>query len=78
LLQEELYVNKKDSEDDNSERFSVLAIAFFNIGVEQEHMYQYAQSYKSYKKGSQVSSVRSQALCACFVSPSVVTFCHVL
>ena len=39
LLQEELYVNNPgDGSEDNSARFSVLAIAFFNIGVEQEHM----------------------------------------
>lgn len=39
LLQEELYVNAPgDDSEENAERFSVLAIAFYNIGVEQEHM----------------------------------------
>ncbi len=59
LLQEELYVNTPgDNADDvdSSDRFSVLAIAFYNIGVEQEHMYQYEQSFRSYSKGAQVAA----------------------
>jgi hypothetical protein len=40
LLQEELYVNNPgDASEENADRFSVLAIAFFNCGVEQEHMF---------------------------------------
>lgn len=55
LLQEELYVDNP-GDDSKADRFSVLAIAFFNCGVEQEHMYQYEQSYKSYKKGVQIAN----------------------
>jgi tetratricopeptide (TPR) repeat protein len=58
LLQEELYVNTPGDADEagSSDRFSVLAIAFYNIGVEQEHMYQYEQSFRSYSKGAQVAA----------------------
>jgi len=59
LLQSELYQRKREGAKDPSvktdERVAVLAIAYYNIGVEQEHMKKYLQARRSYEKGLKIA-----------------------
>ena len=66
LLQEELINDLKwgeeNVENENKQnksikldRIAVLAIAYHNIGVEQEFMKQYRESYNSYQKGKEIA-----------------------
>ena len=58
LLQEELLnpgAEKKSSAPPQTDRIAVLAIAYHNIGVEQEFLKKYEQSMLSYRKGVEVA-----------------------
>ena len=59
LLQEELFngVNplREETATPKADRIAVLAIAYHNIGVEQEFLKKYDQSLSSYRKGVEVA-----------------------
>ncbi|GMI41174.1 hypothetical protein TeGR_g14029 [Tetraparma gracilis] len=59
LLQEELFngVNplREETNAPKADRIAVLAIAYHNIGVEQEFLKKYDQSLSSYRKGVEVA-----------------------
>lgn len=61
LLQEELFSGnmmqgvKQGEAGTKADRIAVLAIAYHNIGVEQEFLHKYEQSIQSYRKGVEIS-----------------------
>ena len=61
LLQEELFSGAMSGTDGNSgvaqkvDRIAVLAIAYHNIGVEQEFLKRHEQSLHSYRKGVDIA-----------------------
>ena len=59
LLQEELFSGnmggEKQSVEYKADRIAVLAIAYHNIGVEQEFLKKHEQSLQSYKKGVEIA-----------------------
>ena len=57
LLQEELFSPGKSEEDKvQKDRLAVLAIAYHNIGVEQEYLKQTLESIRSYQKGVEIAT----------------------
>jgi len=58
LLQEELFPNpldKKERQEPGADRIAVLAIAYHNIGVEQEFLKRSDMAMESYRKGVEIS-----------------------
>lgn len=57
LLQEELFSPSADGGEKelNNDRIAVLAIAYHNIGVEQEYLKKMSAAFRSYKKGTELA-----------------------